>query len=424
VTSTRNRTWLAPYAESPVQAVVSVPGSKSITNRAVLLAALATGPSTIGGPLVARDTSLMAQAMRELGVTVDESAAAWRVTPGELRGPATVDCGLAGTVMRFVPPLAALAVGRVAFDGDAAARRRPMSEILAALRALGVAVEPTANRLPFWLDGEGRVPGGFVQLDASASSQFVSALLLAGARYDRGLDVRHEGKPVPSAPHIEMTVAMLRQRGVDVDDSEPNRWVIAPGEISPVPVDVEPDLSNAAPFLAAAVVTAGRVTVAGWPHATTQPGDRLREIFARFGAAVSLGRRGLTVSGPDRISGVDVDLHDVGELTPVVAAVAALASGPSYLRNIGHLRGHETDRLRALVRELGRLGACVTETADGLCIDPRPLTGDVVQTYHDHRMAQAAAVLGLAVPGIEVTDIATTAKTHPDFVAAWQDMLR
>jgi 3-phosphoshikimate 1-carboxyvinyltransferase len=424
VTTTGTSAWAAPYAHSPVQCVVSLPGSKSITNRAVLLAALATGPSTISRPLVARDTSLMAQALRELGITVRESAQAWRVTPGELRGPAQIDCGLAGTVMRFVPPVAALAVGRVAFDGDAAGRRRPMSEILSALRALGVAVEPTADGLPFWLDGEGRVRGGLVRLDASASSQFVSALLLAGARYERGLDLRHEGKPVPSAPHIEMTVAMLRQRGVDVDDSEPNRWVIAPGQISPVPVDVEPDLSNAAPFLAAAVVTAGRVSVTGWPHATNQPGDRLREIFAEFGADVSLSSRGLTVSGPDRISGVDVDLHEVGELTPVIAAVAALASSPSYLRNIGHLRGHETDRLRALGRELGRLGACVTETADGLRIGPRPLTGDVIQTYDDHRMAQAAAVLGLAVPGIEVADIATTAKTHPDFVAAWQDMLR
>jgi 3-phosphoshikimate 1-carboxyvinyltransferase len=424
VTTPSNRGWAAPYADSPVHADVTLPGSKSITNRAVLLAALATGPSTIRRPLAARDTSLMAQAMRELGVTVEESPTSWQVTPEELRGPAKVDCGLAGTVMRFVPPVAALATGWVAFDGDVAARRRPMSEILVALRALGVAVEPAAEGLPFWLHGEGRVRGGPVRLDASASSQFVSALLLAGARYDRGVDVRHEGKPVPSAPHIEMTVGMLRQRGVDVDDSDPNRWSVAPGEISPVPVDVEPDLSNAAPFLAAAVVTAGRVTVAGWPQATIQPGDRLRDIYGQFGAAVTVTDSGLTVTGAGRINGVDVDLHEVGELTPVVAAVAALASGPSYLRNIGHLRGHETDRLRALRRELGRLGASVTETADGLRIDPRPLTGDVVQTYGDHRMAQAAAVLGLAVPGIEVADIATTAKTHPDFVSAWQDMLK
>lgn len=423
MTATDSGTWTAPYAERPVRAVVTLPGSKSITNRALVLAALAGGPSTISGGLIARDTRLMMLALQALGTGIGEEAGRVTVTPAALRGPTSVDCGLAGTVMRFVPPVAGLASGRITFDGDAPARRRPMSVLLTALRQLGVSVEPAADRLPFWLNGSGRVTGGRVVIDASTSSQFVSGLLLTGARFDSGIDVRHDGKPIPSAPHIEMTVAMLRQRGIRVDDAEPHRWIVSPGDIAARSVEVEPDLSNAAPFLAAAVVTAGEVTVPGWPRETTQPGDRLRDILSSFGAAVRMDIGGLTVSGPDRIDGVDLDLHEVGELTPVVAAVAAVAATPSYLRGIAHLRGHESDRLAALRDQLGRLGAEVTETADGLRIRPHRLTGAVLLTYADHRMAHAAAVLGLVVPGVEVVDIATTAKTHPDFVSAWAALL-
>lgn len=423
MTATNAGTWAAPYAEQPVHAVVRLPGSKSITNRALVLAALAGGPSTVSGGLLARDTRLMMQALTALGVSVVEEAGRVTVTPATLRGPSAVNCGLAGTVMRFVPPVAGLASGRITFDGDAPALRRPMGVLLTALRQLGVAVEPAAERLPFWLDGSGRVAGGRVVVDASTSSQFVSGLLLAGARFDSGVDVRHDGKPVPSMPHIEMTIAMLRQRGVAVDDTEPHRWTVAPGDIAARSVEVEPDLSNAGPFLAAAVVTAGEVTVPGWPRSTTQPGDRLRDILSAFGAVVRLASGGLTVSGPDRIHGVDLDLHEVGELTPVVAAIAAVAAAPSYLRGIAHLRGHESDRLAALRDQLGRLGAEVTETADGLRIRPRRLTGAVLPTYADHRMAHAAAVLGLVVPGIRVVDVGTTAKTHPDFVSAWAALL-
>ncbi len=340
--------WPAPQATARVDATIDVPGSKSVTNRALLLAAIADEPSTIRRPLLARDTGLMMAALRALGCQVHEEADGVRVLPAPLRGPARVHCGLAGTVMRFVPPVAALATGRVVFDGDPRARQRPMGEILGALRALGADIPAAEPSLPFTIVGHGRVPGGVVALDASASSQFVSALLLAGARYDAGVDVRHVGKPVPSLPHIAMTVAMLRERGVAVDDDEPNRWVVAPGSIKGVDVEVEPDLSSAAPFLAAAVVCGGRVTVQGWPDSTTQPGDQLRWILGLFGARVELRREGLVVQGSGDILGVDVDLHEVGELTPVVAALAALATGPSYLRGIAHLRGHETDRLAAL----------------------------------------------------------------------------
>lgn len=417
------RAWEAPFASRPVHATVTLPGSKSITNRALLLAALADGSSTIAGPLLARDTKLMIAALRSLGVQIEESGDHLTLTPGRLRGPADIDCGLAGTVMRFVPPVAALAEGEVTFDGDLRARERPMGQILRALRSLGVDIDESSSTLPFSLRGTGQVDGGIVTIDASASSQFVSALLLAGAGYRDGIDIRHDGKPIPSLPHIVMTVEMLRQRGVGVDDSEPNRWVVPAGPVAAVDVRVEPDLSNSAPFLAAAAVTGGQVTVQRWPRVTTQAGDQLRTILPLMGADVRLVGDGLTVRGTGEIRGVDIDLHETGELAPVIAAVAALASTPSYLRGIAHLRGHETDRLAALSTELRMLGCDAQEDVDGLAIRPRPLAAGVFHTYDDHRMAHAGAVLGLAVEGIRVDNVETTAKTHPDFVGAWTAML-
>lgn len=417
--------WLAPYRESPLDATVSVPGSKSVTNRALVLAALADAPSVVVRPLLSRDTLLMVDALRALGCEIrSDVPGSLRVLPSSLRGPARVDCGLAGTVMRFVPPVAALAAGEVGFDGDARARERPMSEMLGALRALGADLDAPTGRLPFTVNGHGALPGGTVLLDASASSQFVSALLLAGARYDRGVDVRHTGTAVPSAPHIAMTVQMLRQRGVGVDDSEPDRWVVSPGPVGAVTTVVEPDLSSAAPFVAAALARGGSVTVPGWPASSSQPGDQLRWILPLFGATADLGPDGLTVRASGELRGVDLDLHDVGELTPVLAVLCALAGEPSHLRGIAHLRGHETDRLAALAGELGALGAVVRETADGLHIRPGPLHGGTFHTHDDHRLAQAAAVLGLVVPGVEIDDVTTTDKTYPGFAEAWMAMAR
>ena len=354
-----------------------------------------------------------------------ERGGAITVAPSSLKGPAAVDCGLAGTVMRFVPPVAALADGVIAFDGDPYARERPMTVILEALRRLGVAIDDQGTgRMPFSVSGSGSVRGGVVTLDASGSSQFVSALLLAGARYDEGVDIRHDGKPVPSQPHIEMSVAMLRERGVRVDTDEPNRWVVHPGPIAALDTAIEPDLSNAAPFLAAAAITGGSVTVTGWPASTNQPGDQLRDIFTRFGAEVTLDAAGLTVRGTGRLNGVDLDLGDVGELSPVIAAVAALAEGPSYLRGIAHLRFHETDRLAALETELNALGGDVSQLADGLEIRPKPLRGGVFGTYHDHRMAHAAAVVGLAVADVGIDNVGTTAKTMPEFPELWTALVQ
>lgn len=416
--------WAAPRAEGPVSGRVTVPGSKSISNRALILAAIADGPSHLTGLLAARDTLLMRAALTALGVGITENGSTVTVTPGSLKGPASVDCGLAGTVMRFVPPVAALADGVIEFDGDPYARERPMHVILGALRSLGVQIDDHGTgRMPYAVSGAGSVRGGKVTLDASGSSQFVSALLLAGARYDEGVDIRHDGKPVPSQPHLDMSVAMLRERGVQVDDSEPNRWVVAPGPIRALDTTIEPDLSNAAPFLAAAVLTGGEVTVTGWPAETTQPGDQLRDIFTRFGAEVTRTDDGLTVRGTGRVQGVDLDLSEVGELSPVIAAVAAFADGPSYLRGIAHLRNHETDRLAALEAEFNALGGDVTQTADGLEIRPKPLHGGLFGTYHDHRMAHAAAVLGLLVHGLQIENIGTTAKTLPEFPELWSGLV-
>ncbi|KIA63150.1 3-phosphoshikimate 1-carboxyvinyltransferase [Nocardia vulneris] len=416
--------WPAPHVDVPVHATVTLPGSKSITNRALILAALADGPSTLSGALRSRDTNLMIAALSALGAVVEGDGDTLTVTPATLRG-GTVDCGLAGTVMRFLPPVAALAAGEVAFDGDAQARVRPLSTILAALRHLGAEIDGDA--LPFTVHGKGGLRGGTVTIDASGSSQFVSGLLLSAARFDEGLTVHHDGKALPSMPHIEMTVEMLRRADVQVqtpaDSRQAQTWVVTPGPIRAVEWDVEPDLSNATPFLAAAAVTGGEVRIPHWPRLTTQPGDVIREILVRMGAEARIFDGVLTVQGPDRLAGIDIDLHDVGELTPTVAALAALADSPSVLRGIAHLRGHETDRLAALSTEINRLGGKVTETEDGLEIVPATLHGGRWHSYADHRMATAGAILGLRVPGIEIEDIGTTAKTLPNFVALWQQML-
>ncbi|GAA2159100.1 3-phosphoshikimate 1-carboxyvinyltransferase [Pedococcus bigeumensis] len=422
--------WSTPPATRPVDAEVALPGSKSLTNRFLVLAALANSPSRLRRPLRSRDTLLMAQALRDLGAGVDDAtghgalAPDWVVTPATLNRGVDVDCGLAGTVMRFLPPVAALADGLVTFDGDVQARVRPMGPVLAALRVLGATVEDEGRgTLPFTVHGTGSVPGGDVTLDASSSSQFISALLLAAPRYDRGVTIHHVGKPVPSEPHIEMTVETLRDAGAIVDDGDANTWRVEPSEINGLDVQVEPDLSNAAPFLAAALLTGGRVTVPGWPQHTTQAGDAIRDILDAMGADVSLSREGLTVSGNGEVGGIDVDLHDASELTPVVAALAALADSPSVIRGVAHIRGHETDRLAALSRELGDRGVTVTETDDGLRIVPGALTGGLFHTYADHRMVMAGAVLGLRTPGLVVEDPGTVAKTLPEFVDLWHGLV-
>jgi len=418
--------WQAPSTSTPVHATVTIPGSKSLTNRALVLAALATpnGTSTISGALRSRDTDLMIGALQTLGVVIDGAAGDLSISGAiDPQPDARVDCGLAGTVLRFLPPVAALSTQTVLFDGDDQARARPIAPLLDALRGLGVKID--GDGLPFSVRGAGSVAGGTVEIDASASSQFVSGLLLSGAAFADGLTIVHTGESVPSAPHIAMTVSMLRDAGVDVDDSSANRWRVTPGPIAARDWTIEPDLSNAVPFLAAAVVSGGSVRVSGWPPVSIQPVGDIFAILEKLGSVVRQGGSYLEVQGAQQYGGFEVDLHDVGELTPAVAALAALASegSVSQLSGIAHLRGHETDRLAALSAEINRLGGRCEETSDGLRITAQPLHGGVWQSYADHRMATAGAIVGLRVPGVEVEDIGTTAKTLPDFPQLWAELL-
>jgi 3-phosphoshikimate 1-carboxyvinyltransferase len=417
-----SQVWTTPHRTAPVDAVVTLPGSKSITARALILAALADGPSRLVRPLHARDTDLMAAGLRALGARIGHDGDDWVVMPGALRGPAEVDAGLAGTVLRFLPPVAALADGPVRLDGDPRLRDRPNAGLIEALRALGVEIDDDGRgRAPFTVHGTGRVRGGHVVVDASESSQIVSGLLLAAARFDEGIDLALAGG-VPSMPHVEMTVTTLREHGVEVTATD-RGWRVAPGPIAAIDRVVEPDLSNAAPFLAAALVTGGRVTVRDWPEVTTQPGAQLDRLLGEMGAEVTRTPEGMRITGSGTVRPLVADLGEVGELTPVLAALCALADGPSRLTGIGHLRGHETDRLQALDEVLSAVGARVEQLPDGLVIEPGPHRAARLDSYADHRMVHAGAVLGLAIEGIEVTGPDAVAKTLPDFVDRWAGLL-
>lgn len=417
--------WPCPLASTRVHATVRVPGSKSETNRALVLAAISDGPSTVYHGLQARDSELMIAGLRTLGVRIETGDDGWVVHPPlQFNGTGVIDCGLAGTVMRFLPPLAAVGRGQFGFAGDPRAAERPLRPLLDALADMGADLPDDAVGLPFMLNGRPDLPGGPIIIDAHQSSQFVSALLLAAPTFAQGLDLRHVGPPIPSQPHIDMTVAMLRDRGVVVDTSTENRWIVAPGPVAARDITVEPDLSNAAAFLAAAAVTGGTVVIPDWPRHTAQPGDRIRDILSRFGADVHFEDDGLHVTGGLHLHGVDhLDLSEVSELTPVVAAVAALSEGSTRIHGVGHIRGHETDRLAALDEELSNLGCRVVQHDDGLTIHPKLLHGGVFRTYADHRMAHCAAVLGLVVDDITIDDIGCTTKTMPEFPDLWWQMV-
>jgi len=416
-----SRPWLAPSTQIPLAATISLPGSKSLNNRELILSALASAPTKLLDHLESRDSSLMIDALRKLGVGIDQSNQALVITPGKLSGPATIDCGLAGTVMRFVPALASLATGQIDFDGDLAARKRPMKTTIDSLRALGVIVN--GEGLPFSILGSGEVAGGEIEIDASASSQFVSGLLLVGAKFKNGLSISHAGKHLPSMPHIDMTIDCLQKRGVDAKKIGPASWRVEPGQISGGEIRIEPDLSNAGPFLAAAMVVGGKVTIKNWPRTTTQVGNDFDGILQRMGAKIERIENDLVISGTGEITGIDIDLSTGGELTPVIAALAALANSPTTIRGVAHLRGHETDRLSALVNEINSIGGDATETPDGMSINPSKLRGGLWRSYEDHRMATAGAIIGLRIPGIEIEDITVTSKTIPQFVALWNQLI-
>ena len=428
--SEKSELWSAPFrGNNPISASITIPGSKSATNRALILAALATTPSLLRKPLHSRDSALMIAGLKAIGCGITEDANGdLRISPGKFRGPASVDVGNAGTVMRFLPPVAALATGLIHFDGDARSHERPVGPVINALEELGVTIEHgNKYSLPLTINGSGAIKGGTLEIDATASSQFISALLLIGPATQNGITVKDIGKSLPSMPHIEMTIAALKVFGAkvesSVDQSGHREWHVASGELQGQDLVIEPDLSNAAPFMAAAMISGGEVLITDWPKQTAQPGDQLRSIFAKMGAKIEFAGTSLKVSGTGKIHGIDIDLHDVGELTPSIAAVAALADSPSSLRGIGHLRLHETDRLAALATELNALGGDVDEEESALHISPSPLHSGTFHTYDDHRLATAGAMLGLVVNGIKVENIATTQKTLPDFPGAWQEML-
>lgn len=425
VSAYSDQLWPAPMANGPLNAEIKLPGSKSLTNRELVLSALADGPSTLIEPLISRDSELMMAALQALGARFERHSDRIVVYPLKNAGSvsAKIDCGLAGTVMRFVPPIAGLLNGEIGFDGDAAARKRPMQTTISSLRALGVTVSDSAA-LPFTVEGFGEIEGGELTIDASESSQFVSGLLLAAPRFKRGLTLTHEGEHLPSLPHIDMTLDVLRKRGVRAEQIGDASWRVEPGSISGGEFVIEPDLSNAGPFLAAAMVAGGSVTIRHWPGETTQVGNEFDGILQQMGAAIVRDHRGLTITGDGNIRGLDIDLSIGGELAPVVAALASLANSPSTLSGIAHLRGHETDRLAALTTEINRVGGDCNETTDGLKLGPaKGLHGAIWHSYEDHRMATAGAIIGLRVEGIEIENIACTSKTMPNFVELWQEML-
>ena len=424
--------WRAPVARGPVRGTVRVPGSKSITNRALVLACSSDGPSRVRNLLAARDSELMARGLRRLGHEVDWSGDVAAVTPqpGCDVGEVTVQCGQAGTVMRFLPAAAALARGDVMFDAYASARSRPMGPALHALRSLGLDIEASGG-LPFTLHAQGRIPGGAATLDASASSQFVSGLLLSAARADAEVRIAHHsesGAQVPSLPHIEMTCRMLAAHGVSVQwdrDGAGAVWTVQPQRVAPYDWDVEPDASNALPFIAAAAVTGGEATIPGLGHSALQPLDEVVAVLEQFGCAVARTGDGLQVTGPGRLAGIDADLSAIAETAVTFAAMCAHASGVSRLRGVAHIRGHETDRVAAIITVLSAVGcgADYDAGADTLTITPGPLRAAEVDSFEDHRMATAAAILGLGVDGVDVADISVTAKTMPAFTDLWRELV-
>ena len=419
--------WAAPFrGKVPVNLTLSIPGSKSVTNRALILAALADSPTLLKKALHSRDTDLMIAGLQALGVGVGEDQNGLQISPAKLSGPAKLDVGNAGTVMRFLPPLAALANGAITFDGDARSHERPLGPVIAALEGLGVKIDhENRYRLPMTVHGTGAIAGGEIAIDASASSQFLSALLLIGSNTTNGITISHTGSALPSMPHIEMTISMVRDFGGEITvDQSAQTWHVAPRKLHGMEVTIEPDLSNAAPFLSIAMAVGGSVTIKDWPSSTTQPGGELPGILERMGAHTSLDKAGLTLTSNGAIHGIDIDLHDLGELTPAIAALAALADSPSRITGIGHLRLHETDRLAALTTEINGLGGKVKESPDSLEFTPSPLHQGIFHTYEDHRLATAGAVIGLVVSDVEVENIDTTKKTLPNFAQMWSDLLR
>lgn len=444
--------WHAPAKSGPLAAEVNLPGSKSLTARALILALLSDHPSSLQGVLNCRDSRLMIDGIVAVGAEVSQRNGITTIVPPlktgfvdmleKEREPITIYCGLSGTVMRFLPPaIFALGLGPVIFDGDPAARKRPMKPLLDALVQLGAEVTYLREEgfLPFRIDGNWQ--GGTVVVDCERSSQFLSALLLAAPAAPKETEIVVKGH-IPSAPHVAMTLGVIERAGIKYAGPSRNKvlagkcsvdpsWKISPQSFDADSIVIEPDLTNAGPFLAAALICGGEVRVNNWPLESEQAGDYWRQLLPRMGAQaikrVALGDTGysqLVVNGTGTVQGIEVDMSNYGELVPTVAALATLADSPTRITGIGHLRGHETDRLMALAKEIKRLGGDAKGGQDYLEITPsKQMQPATLESYNDHRLAMFGAIVGLAVPGTGVHDMSTVDKTFPAFPQVWEDML-
>lgn len=401
----------------PPDAVVRVPGSKSITNRVVLLAALADGSTVVEGALQADDTAAMVDAALALGATVDQGddGTTLRITgtAGLLPERASIFAKISGTTARFVAPVLATGRGTYGLDGGSALRARPLGPLVDALRQLGATVieQGEPGHLPVVVSGPAR--GGRVELPGHVSSQFLSGLLLAGPLFSAGIDVELT-TPLVSVPYVRMTLAVMRDFGVDVGADGP--LAVGPAAYRAVAnYTVEPDASAASYFFAAAAMTGGRVVVSGLRADALQGDVAFVDLLERMGADVRRRDEGIEVRGTGRLHGIDADLSDLSDTAQTLAALAVFADSPTTLRGIGFIRGKETDRIADTVRELQRCGIDAREDADGLTIVPGRPRPARIETYDDHRMAMSFALLGLMVPGIEIADPGCVAKTYPRF---------
>jgi 3-phosphoshikimate 1-carboxyvinyltransferase len=409
---------------NPPRATVRVPGSKSITNRALILAALASDsfPGDLAGVLRSEDTEVMIEALRALGffVKTDWPNKHVRVYRGEgdfiPAASANLFVANSGTSMRFLTALVSLGHGRYRLDGVPRMRERPIEDLLSALNQLGVrAWSETGNGCPpVIIETEG-LAGGRARIRGDVSSQFLSGLLMVApfARDDVTLEV--EGSLV-SEPYVSMTLAMMKRWGAEVEVKERSFHIRATREYRLCEYAIEPDASAASYFWAAAAVTGGNVTVSGLTTNSLQGDVRFVDALEQMGCRIVRGDTGITVQG-GLLRGIDVDMNDISDTVMTLGAVACFAEGPTTIRNVGHIRHKETDRLAALAAELRRVGAEVEEFADGLTITPRPLHGAEIETYNDHRMAMSLALIGLRVPGIVIKNPGCVAKTYPDFFA-------
>jgi 3-phosphoshikimate 1-carboxyvinyltransferase len=404
----------------PVDAVVSPPGSKSLTNRALVCAALAEGGSTLRRALDADDTNAMVDGLRALGIEVeaDPPSQTVRVIGCGGRPPATVaiaDAQLSGTTSRFLLPVAALAAGTIRVDGALPLRARPMGPSIEALRSLGVTVTDVGapGHLPVDVS-DGPVAGGEITVPGDASSQFLSGLLLAAPAMRTGLTVRVEGTLV-SRPYVDMTVAVMSAFGATVDRPDDRTWRVEPQTYAATTYEIEPDASAASYAFAVPAIVGGTVRVDGLGSSSLQGDVAFVELLARMGARVEQTATSTTVHGTGRLQGIEADLSAISDTAQTLAAVAPFADGPTRITGIGFIRRKETDRVRAMVTELRRAGVDAEEEPDGILVRPGPIRPATIETYDDHRMAMAFALLGLGAPGIAIADPGCVAKTYPGY---------